>query len=300
MGTKKGHLWVLDQETLSQRLAKPADVALECDLYRLDPVKDDPLAVERYLATIESNAAPVIRGIAAKREMPDGKDYAALLEFVAAMIVRIPRLRNQDYQVMSEFVERGKKIAEWLKRHPGELISLPPSPGSGTGPSLEELAAVTESKDKFTHELYVPSMLSAIPGLVPYLAARQWTIWIAPSGDADFICSDSPVFLQWITPVTAFYSPGFRLANTYLTFPLSRKVALAAAFEGPGGTLLASPQQVAAINASTAASSERFIFSRHKDFVWVKRDDSVSSTSKELLEEIRVAKKRPGVGESTA
>ena len=291
-GTKEGRLWVFDQETLSQRIAKPDDVAVECNLYRLDPARQSPLAVEReVLATIESKAAPVIRSIVANQRMPDGEDYIALMTFLAAMVVRIPRLRNQDYKVMSEFVERGKKISEWLKEHPGETISLPPTPGAERGPSLEKLASVTESKDKFTHELYVPSMLSVIPRLVPYLAARQWTIWVAPSGDAEFVCSDSPIFLQWITPVSAFYSPGFGLANTYLTFPLSNRVALAATFEIQGETLKASIQQVAAINTSTALSSERFIYSRRKDFVCVKPDGSLHNSGREALEAIRATRR---------
>jgi hypothetical protein len=290
-GTKKGHLWVLDHETRGQWIAKPDDVAIECDLYRLDPAREAPLTVERVLETIESKAAPVIRNIARNHEMPDGEDYLALMEFIAAMVVRVPRLRNQDYRAISEFVERGKKMSEWTKGHPWKIVSSPPSPGSQEGPSLKDLAAVTESKDEFTHQLHVPSMFTVIPGLVPFLAARHWTIWLAPSADADFICSDSPIFLQWITPVPPFYSPGFGLGNTYLTFPLSRRVALAAAFEIPGGTLHATREQVAAFNSSTAASSERFLFSRHKDFLFQKRDGSVSTTTEEALDEIEAQRR---------
>ncbi len=293
-GDVEDALWVLDAKEGRQWQSRPAGVAFERDLYRVDAPGVAPDAVEHAFSQFEGQAATVLRGVIQSKRMPEGDYFGVLLNLVAFMAVRIPALRNRfaeglskalkmAMQVRVETPERWTALLQRLREEGKEIAESP----------YEDMKAFIE-KDAYSIEFpsnwFLPYLFESIKTILPFLAQRNWTLAIAQEGS--FICSDRPVALAWTVPPSAFWPPGHGLANTELTMPLSRELALLARFEGMPERLEANRQSVATINSRTGMYAERLILSPEQELIWLKQGNTIGTTA-ELIAAIQQERPAP-------
>ena len=70
-GERDGRLWVTDFSRRAQWPSSPANAGHIRDFYRLGEDAPDPVAVETFFGTLETNAAPILRSIDAERRPPN-------------------------------------------------------------------------------------------------------------------------------------------------------------------------------------------------------------------------------------
>ncbi|KIL39564.1 hypothetical protein SD70_19365 [Gordoniibacillus kamchatkensis] len=134
----------------------------------------------------------------------------------------------------------------------------------------------------FDNNTNINNLLTAIDVLIPLLGARNWTVAYAPPEVGDFICSDNPVSLHWITQKERGFwsSPGHGLMETEVSVPLSSRIMLLGRFEElPPNVVISSKRNLAILNSYTGMYADRFIYSRENDFLWFKRDNSVGNVA---------------------
>jgi hypothetical protein len=197
-GEPDGKLFVTDFERRKQWGAVPSAAGFIRDFYRLeDEQVSDPVMVEKALSQIESEIAPILRGIDRERRNPLVEEVEALLYFIAIQWSRVPAFRPMVLGVLEKLSD--EKIREYLEspaswKRALEIAGMSPDdPGAG----YEEMKKFHESK-AYTltapTDWYVQQSFKAVESILPELLKRFWTTLISPSGS--FIATDNPVILE--------------------------------------------------------------------------------------------------------
>jgi hypothetical protein len=288
--TKKGKvdsaLWVFDTVTGKQWETKPGSVAIKKNLYTVDVSEERPDIFEDIFAEIENKAAPIIREICRSHIMPTGDDYNWLMNYIALLAERTPARREVHEKPIQDISRMMlKMIFSTPERYEATRRNMLES-GYNLGDSLsyEQLRDFSYG-DQYTIEVdnntNIKNLLTAIDTILPPLASRKWSVVFSPSTLGDFICSDNPVSLYWteIRDRGLWSSPGHWLLGTEVSLPLSSRVALLGRFEEyhPPSRIVPSRKALATINSNTGRYSERFIFSRKKDFFWFTKDNRIGN-----------------------
>ena len=121
-------------------------------------------------------------------------------------------------------------------------------------------------QDKFKIEVsqgrHLQTLVQIAETILPLLASRYWAVLRATDGE--FVVSDHPVSLVWTVPrAPSFYSPGFGMAGTDVTVPLTKTVALLGRLEDTmdDSTPTLDRRGVASINTRTIMYASRIICS---------------------------------------
>ena len=106
-GSENGRLYVFDQSQIKTWPATPRTVGYANDFYVTDLGPGvDPTGFESgVLAGVEGRASGVIRTAIETECLPEGPDFDVLLNFVALMAARTPRIRGLVGQVTDLFVK---------------------------------------------------------------------------------------------------------------------------------------------------------------------------------------------------
>lgn len=255
IGLKDGRRW----------RGTPNTVGHQRDFYRVEGVPGiEPNDLERGFADFEGRAAKVIRSISAKDQLPDDSDdFSFLINLVALMLARVPRTRDV-------FSKPLREVSEML----AQIMGL-----DEEDQTVREMLATGAYTIEVSQAYQLKQLLRIVDIVLPVLAQRLWSLMIVPD-DVDFVTSDCPVALVWTIPrPPSPFGPGFGMAGTDVTFPLTRRLALLGRFEGPAETIRASRLQVANINARTCSYGGRFVCSSTEDLVWLMRDGTVGNAA---------------------
>ncbi|TJY42677.1 hypothetical protein E5161_07450 [Cohnella pontilimi] len=161
--------------------------------------------------------------------------------------------------------------------------------------TYEQLRSFTEEERytvSFDNNMQMIDMLHAMDVVLQPLAARNWTVTYSLSTLGDFVCSDDPVSLHWLTNKESgiFNSPGHGLRDTEVSVPLSSRVMLLGQFEAfmPRKFELSRRLDLAWLNTCTTRGT-RFIYSSKENFVWYSREKRISDVAdfKRLITEDR-------------
>ena len=293
-GQRDDELWALSIDDGRRWKGRPDTLGHERDFYRVDEVEGVvPEAVEELLAKVESDMAPVLRTILEGEELPDrgSRDFDFLINLVALMATRVPRLRSVLQGFMGSIA---KHIAHLTVASPQAFRAAVES-ARRAGADLPEEPDYDAMREFIEGEHYrvevdrswlVGQIFQSIDILLPLLGSRHWSLLVIDDEDCDFVTSDNPVAVSWSEPrPRGFFGPAFGLRKTDVTLPLSRRLALLGRFEGHPATLAADRRTVAAVNYRTATNAERFICSPREDFPCL-RPDGIR-TSADLIEAIR-------------
>src|SRR5262249_10981087 len=110
-GRRETLLWVFDRKSGGRFRAKPDETGYQRDYNRVDLENVDPNAVEDLFAAIESSASIVLRRIMLSCALPEGEDFDVLMMFLAASLVRNPRIREAFAHAHEAIARRRLKIS---------------------------------------------------------------------------------------------------------------------------------------------------------------------------------------------
>lgn len=292
-GSKDDYLYVLDQTVPKQFRAKPSKLAHQRDFYVIETHDEqERIAIEKLFGKVEDLAAPVIKQITINNRLPSINDMIKLLHFVALMAMRVPaaiytlnlpfeiackmKLRQivQNRKVWDNIIAQVKAKGQQIEDVPYEQMKV----------FIEsDSCKITTSQNGKIH-----SILLSIVIILPLLLQRTWSLLISKEKDANFICSDRPVSLEWTTQMSDFYIPGFGMKNTQIMVPLNKEVAIIGNFGGKPQLAQGSQKDLAIINSQTARNA-RFLFSSQQDFIWYKKDGTIGRI-KDVFEAIEQEK----------
>jgi hypothetical protein len=93
-GGKKGKICVYDLRDKRVFATHPKNVASRRDFNRIDVDGHPSDALEQALATFESRAAGALKRVRQEHRLPDGEDFAVLMNLIGLMAVRNPHHRH--------------------------------------------------------------------------------------------------------------------------------------------------------------------------------------------------------------
>ena len=265
---KRCSVWVYDEtrQTCGKRGVK--NVATERHFYSADmPEGGHDPEPERRLSALESQAAPIIKGLRHGKEL-SGPERARLARFVAVMMARTPSFRSGQ--------------AAFAERHAAEIKKqMFPTVGSlrahlrSRGMPVDGMPGVVESKFRELHEEswrlpvtknYLLERTFELGEKVgAALSRRDWTF--AWAGDAtSFVTSDTPFVLldaggEIVDPFTG--RVGVMSPGTEKVVPLTQQVCLLVG-DGPPETrhLRLDGGEVRALNLKQSRHRDRWLIAR--------------------------------------
>jgi len=271
-GEVEDRLYVFDQATLADWPSSPKKAATERDCYVVDlGPSEDPDVIEKVFSRLETDFSRVLRDIITRRRLPaDGEDFNWFINFVASMVVRIPRTRKVAADAVDRFTKAELRQAlatpeGWVRfRH----VCL--SAGHHVGEDEhEKYRQVAESEnyaadlDQTSHmRMMTKEMMDA---LLPALAERTWSLGMATDDAPDFICSDMPVGVFPAKGADIGKRVSLLSRDTVLSFPINRRLIALARYEMRSPVQVVTPPGVALINHWTL-SDARQIFSPAPEF----------------------------------
>lgn len=282
-GSRDELLHVLDQSDGRRWRSRPSELAHQRDFYRIDVEGIDPNVFEKTFGAFESQVAALLRQLFETGSLPVAEAYANLMFFLALMAVRIPRRRAKMTQEMDQIMKSMLRMSVATPEHWESAQRRMRLDGLTelAETSYEEAKALFE-RDDFTIQMpatwHVGMLYESAKTIFPYLADRAWSFFQCEDDDPDFVCSDHPLSLVWSTEGSGFYPPGFALAETEVSLPLSRRWAMMGRFEGEGGLYRATPKTVAAINSRTGMYAGQ-LYSAREEFILTKRDGEIGSSA---------------------
>lgn len=306
-GRKDGRLWILSLKDGRHWKGTPNSSGFERDYYALEEapgVESDML--ERAFSSIEQQLAPVLAQILKEEKLPprQSREFGILLNHVAGLIIRVPRMLD----TVAQFYASSLEIAHRLMLSTPERFRAALEQAQRAGAEIpagdhEQLRQLMQ-KGRYSIEVPRPwlvgQMFLASDILLRLLAARHWSLLVVAQEALEFAVSDCPVVVDWTRArLQGFYPPALGLRKTDVTLPLSRRVTLLGRFETLPGRVLASRRTVAVVNTRTAAAGSRFVASPSKEFPVLGPDGKLGSVS-DLVEFIQQRARRQASGESTS
>ena len=266
-GERDGRLWVTDFSRRAQWPSSPANAGHIRDFYRLGDDAPDPVAVETFFGTLETNAAPILRSIDAERRPPSNDELDVLLEFMAYQFVRLPAFRPFVLQLQDRIV-RGEleRLLQTPETWRAALVAMGEDPDR-PGTDFEGMRRFVEGREyslRAETAWFMERAFTDVDTILRCLRERFWGTSITQHGR--LIASDNPVMLEGERD----HLVGFRNAE-FVFYPLSRHVLLT------GTTVRVQPPPFnfyyfARMNTMTLLRTDAQVYSHIPDFVWCDRD----------------------------
>ncbi len=201
--TPSGHepyVWIFSKDGKKKEKRAPHNTFHETDLYTLLIEGQKHYSIETSLAQLEGRYTEVVRNKIKKRLPLTEEEHVILCAFVAAMMQRTLRMKENLESFLDQVIE---KVEAMEKMH-------------GLGPRVS--AELREAK-KDSHKLGVIQLL---PELTQMLFNMSLAFLSTDGTGARFITSDDPVTLfnpdlQW----QRFYGPGLAQRNIQVTMAIS-------------------------------------------------------------------------------
>ena len=290
-GSDNSRLYVFDQSQIKIWPATPRTVGYANDFYVTDLGPGvDPTAFEsRVLAGVEGKASGVIRTAIETERLPEGPDLNVLLNFVALMAARTPRIRGLVGQVTDLFVKA--QVQSLIATDEGWQQFRKSGLEAGVQQSDEEAEQMRQfilsgeydiDLDQTSH---VQKIVELVNATLPLLAERRWSLGVAAPGVPDFVCSDAPVSAA---PTNRFGSGDeLHLANhhTLLSMPLTRRAILLGSYEERPSMFRVNEFGVLSMNALTIAEA-KYIYFGEDDFAYLGSDKKLKQRA-DLEESLR-------------
>jgi len=275
-GRRDTQVYVLDLKTRRQWSTKPENAACEKG-YNTVGMKDggDPESWEKAMASLEGVLAPVLARTIENQSLPEGEDFDLLLNLIALMVLYSPSLRTFSQRMADDMVRQAAQdivatpeaYERLVRKVRAEDKEMPIFPYEGMKKFLQNGCDFDVNLGPNSN-YHLGTMAHLSKFLVPYLAERHWSLVVATADAPDLICSDNVVSISPIAGSCSTGELGFAAKETFLFFPLNRRMAMVGSYEG---FTLPNPMKastVALVNSSTARHADRFLFSPSPDFVW--------------------------------
>lgn len=275
--SKNAKLFVIDAIERKTFQTIPRNVASARDFNKIEVPGVPPNQIESDYARFEGQVDKALERLCAQRMFGDAEDRNLILNLIALLAVRNPRMRenSRDFhervlkQVMHLTMAKKERYEASLRR---AIDDGAVSPGEDL--SFEAMRDFVD-RDQYTIEVpttrHVEQELKLVDTVLPLLGARRWQLLRAPSNAGGFVTSDHPVVLLWSEAKDRgpFHSPGFGLRGTEVIFPVSSDLAMVGTFEGTDDVVDVEPGIVAFVNGIIVAYSERQVYARDDRFWYI-------------------------------
>lgn len=230
------YVWVFSKDGKQKEKRAPKNLFEETDLYTLAIQGAKDYGIERSLSALEGEYAAVVRNKVKKHQPLTSEEHITLCAFVAAMMQRTVRSRDNIEGFHDQVIEK----VEAMER----LHGLNP----------RQSAELRESK-RDAHRLGV---LQLLPDLADLLFKMSLAFLCTDGRGSRFISSDDPVTLfnpdlQW----QSFYGPGLAQRNVQVTMPISPDIAACFTWSDLRGYLRLPKHRVEDLNRMSRAHSYR-------------------------------------------
>jgi len=273
-GTQNEPLYVFDQQQIRQWQSTPANSGCENGFYDVDLGTDvDPAIFEsQVLARLDGEFARVIRTTVENEALPEGDDFDVLLNFVAVMATRTPRIRRLVGGVTDPVVQSPVKALVSTDDGWQRFLDLCPDLSNEFNDAELQDYRAAILNDEFTVDLnrtsHVQKILELSTAMLPLLAQREWAMGIAPPGMPDFVCSDAPVSA---VPPPENGEWGLRNPEKQVILPLTRRVVLLGSHEQRTPAFQMNELDVLWVNGLTIMEA-RQVFSMEQEFAYLGSD----------------------------
>lgn len=273
-GSNEDRLFVFDQGQIRSWPSTPENAGHKRDFYAVDLGPDvDPACFEsEVLARLEAEFSRVIRRSVESESLPQGRDMDMLLNFVAVMATRTPRIRRLVGQVTDLTVKAMMQSVvtspEGWQKFRDHLREAGMQNSEDEFEQMREFILSGEYEVDLDQTSHVQKIVELVDAMLPLLGERHWSLGIAAAGMPDLVCSDAPVSLA---PTDRFGSGDeLHLANhhTLLSIPLTRRAVLLGWYEKRPPVFSVTEFGVLSTNMLTISEAE-YVFSNEEDFAYL-------------------------------
>jgi len=243
------YVWRFDKNGKNRRKKSPKKILTSNNLYTINVtgiVKD--YSIEETLSNIESKYVNIFRKKIKKRLPLSEYEHIVLCVFVATMLQRTLRQKDNLEQFFDELIKHGVMIAA----HHGVV--------SKNVESLKEYK-------KNAHKL---SILDMLPELTQLLFEMSVAFLCVDDSGSKFITSDDPCTLfnpklQW----QRFFSPGLGQKDIEVTLPLSPEIALCLSWSNFRGYIETKKSRIENLNRMVRAQCYKYFISHTLKTKWI-------------------------------
>ncbi len=260
------YVWVYEKrmDKLAEKRS-PKNIATETHFYSVSGVTSTRIqAVEDALSRFESRVAPLLREVLSSRQVPQGKERLLFAYFLAVMLTRTLKVRQEINAAMEDLVrkmnvvitkseDRLRAVIRRMERDIGERIHMPIT-------ELRKFMLNGKFEIVPSKEWSLMAITEVAPSLVPMLAEMRWKLFVSPNQSV-YITSDSPVVIAESGTSRLFSPSGLLTNNVMVTFPLSPRVCLALRWRGTDGCCSATKRGVLETNKRTIVFAQKYVFS---------------------------------------
>lgn len=267
----QARLFTFDSETRKSFTTRVRNVGSRRYFNRVEAEGIDPDAIEDAMAEIEGEISVHLAEVVEAERFPSEEHFNSVLNLIANVSVRNPRLRANISAAHKEIARRMMDLSlvtedTWLREAQKMKESGVPLKQDLTYQDLKDFHEGGEY-EIIVDQTYLIGLEIKLTGpILDSLAQRQWCFVSSPEG-SDFITSDDPAVLSWTNGRSrGFYSPGHGMDETQVFFPLTSRLALKGTFEDIPRELSYSPIQVAHANTHVARYCRKQIYARDGSF----------------------------------
>lgn len=272
---KNSQLFVVDGRTKKSFRAPPSKVAAERDFNRIDIDGHRPNAIESAFSSFETRINDALNRIEASNSLSSKDDHVLILNLIAMLAVRNPRMRETmraAKERQAEFImdallsSRERWNATITKATADGYVNV--EGGRDVYDEMREFVARGDYEIGVPTTEHVITELQLFDEILPYLVARKWTLFVADANSGGFITCDHPVILKWdgTQEREPRWPPGYALHGTEVVFPISRRLAVCGMFDGKEGTAVIPTEMVVAINGMIIANAGRQVYASDERF----------------------------------
>ncbi|MBX3356600.1 MAG: DUF4238 domain-containing protein [Phycisphaeraceae bacterium] len=198
------YVWVLDKRDGRVRRSSIREVAHENAYNAILNHKGEPLSFEPLLAKIDDIGARIIAEINRTGRIPlAGQDRVWLSYVMASQLLRAPRVRSDDHELLQRLIQRAGPDA----RFEGDEQRI----GDITAEDIKASCLV--------------GLQEEVPSIAKLLQRLQWFLSQGPTS-APFLISDSPIAFSNMFPRPGRGTLGLKVPGIEVHFPISPRYVL--------------------------------------------------------------------------
>lgn len=285
-GRRSGKTHVFDGVRAKTYLSSPDQILRERDYYKIFETNQDPYAVEKDMAELEGEIAPVFQSVAAAGKITGREQVGTLLSLATLITARDRRGRLQLSEGLRAKLKAdlaSQQIDEegWQQIRASELRA-------GTNPhklpTFEQAVrlARTSHWEPPAPRIFQVGMFAQIQRvLLDHLVNRPWEMMITESkANGGFVCSDSPLVWGSLDAMDGEeLHVSIQEPDIEITFPVTKNLALISHKDARTANLTATNEIVAHINMRTVLLGMGMIVHAEPDFLLRRKPGDIAPGS---------------------